>query len=174
MHDPQIFNLIPSIEFEKVWVGKYWQLPEKEVHQENQEEKNVDQNLNVKSIVENGGKVTLTENNDTFIELPKIINEHQEQKECPVCGGIEWSEIWGECVNCMKPKEIKQYNQESEIDEYRIDVLLMKQFDAFKRDKNGKLNPPRKEGYWKSQRDGYRKLTNEQFIQYEKELGWKN
>ena len=81
-HEVDIYNLIPDIEFEKRWVGKLWQLPNKEVHQ----------------------KEINHETNESY-------HDQQEQKECPVCGGIEWSEIWGECVTCMKPKDIEHYKQ---------------------------------------------------------------
>ena len=47
----------------------------------------------------------------TMKTVRTIIKEPCEQKECPVCGGIEWRKIWGECVECMRPKEIKQCNK---------------------------------------------------------------
>ena len=146
-HEVDIYDIIPDIEFEKIWVGKHWQLPNKEVHQEKQKEENVEDH---------------DSNKEFHDQVRTIIKEQCEQKECPVCGGIEWCKIWGECVECMKPKDIKQCNKESEISDSRIDALLMKQFYAFQRNKHGVLNTPKTESFWKSQREGYINLTDEQ------------
>ena len=82
-----------------------------------------------------------------------------EKWKCNICNSNEWSEIWGQCANCLRPKEEHQ-NKIIEISDDRINDLLMKQFYAFQRDKTGKLNPPKSNLYWKALKEGYQRLTN--------------